>query len=358
MTAKHTIPLLLTLSFSPATFAQSTTPYFEMDAFLLSEPIAIDALSNNWEGEYHPDGEHQIASIWVEAGLKKGSWSFGALYREEHQLKFSPDTADLYYTVENDNDLTPGRRYDLDLNAYRFRGVGARLSKQFQPSSTLQVSVGTSLFQASNLLNGNLSGSAIADTFNQYEYQFDVDYSYDEDVLFGRRGVEAPTGIGLAVDLSAIWEPRKNLRFSANIKDLAGAIRWKDAPFTKATADSDRITLNDNGFSQVNPVLSGNIGSKSSYTQTLKPSANLSAAYRFTQSPYTASVKSKHYDELNLLAVGGSRKLGSGELALHYWPQIETLEAKFQGKRFGMSIGLDNIDLSEAQAVWLSMKYH
>jgi hypothetical protein len=357
MTAKHAIPLLLALSVSPAVFAQSTTPYFEMDAFLLSEPIAIDALSNDWDAEYHPDGEHQIASIWVEAGIKRGSWSFGALYREEHQLLFSPDTAELYYTVENDKDLDAGRRYNIDLNAYRFRGVGARVSKQFKPSNSLQVSVGTSLFQASNLLEGNLSGSALADTSNQYEYQFDVDYSYDEDVLFGRRDVEGPTGIGLAVDLAAVWKPRENIQFSAKIKDLAGAIRWKDAPFTKATANSDSVVLNDNGFSQVNPILSGSIGSKSSYTQTLKPSADLAAAYQFAQSPYTASLKSKHYEELNLIALGGSRKLGSGELALHYWPQIETLEANFQGKRFGMSIGLDNMDLSEAQAVWLSMKY-
>lgn len=340
---------------SSTVFADAVEPYLKTDAFVLSEPISIDAALNEWAGTYQTDGKNQIASMWLETGVKKGDWSYGALYREEHQIGFSSDTADLYYAVANDNDLTPGRQYTLDLDAYRFRALGARVSRSFEASDNLKITAGASLFHASNLLDGALSGIASADSDDQYGFNFAVDYQYDEDVLLDRPGVESPHGIGLSLDFNLHWQASNKLQIHADVKDLIGAIYWKDVPFTTATATSEIVTVDEDGFSQVNPVLSGVEGYHDNYTQTLRPTANLSAQYQLSHSPYFASVKSKHYQNLSLFGVGGSRNLAGGNVTLHYWPEIKTLEAKYQSKRFSLSLGLDDFQLSDAHAFWLSL---
>lgn len=353
---KH-LPLLILLSLPVTAIAEPFKPYIEMHSFLLSKPTSLDSTRNQWQGKYHPNGDKQIASIWFESGLKNQNWSVGLLYREEYRLDFSNDAADLYYTVENNLDLDTNRSYDIAVDAYRFRGIGARVSKYFEPNNKLQASIGASLFSASKLLEGNLSGSALANANDEYQYYLTGDYRYTEDILFERKNIEQPTGVGLALDLNLSWRPSKKWQLDANIKDLAGAIFWKDAPYTEATANSETVQVDENGFTTVNPVLSGREGYLSSFTQKLKPVANLQIGYHLNNANYSASIKTMHSDNLNLYALGGSRPLSNGKLALHYWPQIQTLEADYQGKKYGFSLGLDKLDLSEVRTFWLSLKY-
>lgn len=357
MTLRPHSLLLLALFLSNTTNADTISPYVKFDAFLLSEPVALDAISKDWNTNYHPHGENQIASVWIESGIKKGAWSYGALFREEHQLSFSSDTADLYYTVANDLDLTTNRRYQLDLDTYRFRGYGARVSRHFKTSDKLKFTLGSSIFYASNVLSGSLSGSARANSADEYTYDFEVDYQYDKDILIDRKGTEPPNGIGLAVDVSMQWKATKQLQINADIKDLAGMIYWKDVPYTKAVANSDTVTVDNNGFSHVDPILTGIEGYKSSYMQRLKPSANLAAEYSISNSPYSFTVQGKHYENLNLFSVGGGKETGLGKVSLHYWPQIDTTEARYQSKDFGLSLAMDNLDLSDTRTFWLTVNY-
>ena len=346
------------LSTMPAPLlADTLKPFFHAETFLHSEPIALDAVDKQWEGTYHPNGNKQLASVWVESGVKKGNWSLGLLYREVHQLNFDSETADLYYTVENNQSLIAGQQYQLDLDAYRYRGAGVRVNRHFEPTPTLQLSAGTSLFVASNIMDGSLTGSAKANADDDYEYFITGDYLYSEDVLFGRKNLDKPTGLGLSLDLSLDWQPNPQWHATASIKDLAGAIFWKDVPYTEATANSATTSIDESGFTQVNPVLTGFEGYQDSHTQRLKPTIDLRLDYQARENSPAVSLKYKHIDSLNLFALGGSRAVGRGKLALHYWPQIETLEADYQGKKLGVSMAIDDMDISEARTFWLSLSY-
>lgn len=328
-----------------------------MDSFFLSEPTAISAARKQWNGQYHPNGDKQIGSLRVESGVKKGDWSIGLLYKQEYQVHFDSDTADLYYSIENNTDLTTNRRYKIDLESYAYRGFGARLSKHFKPTKNLDLLVGGSVFSASHMQEGNLSGSALANADDEYEFEFDVDYNYSEDILFKRKNNDKPDGLGLSLDLDLNWRPSKRLQLNANINDLAGAIFWRNVTYTQATANSDTVTVDDQGFTKVNPVLSGVEGYHSSYTQRLRPSANINIDYGLNNPIYSASFKSKHYKDVNLFAIGGRRNLGDSKLALHYWPQIRTLETAYASKRFELTLGLDDLNLSNSRAFWLSLKF-
>ncbi|RVU84404.1 hypothetical protein EOL70_13045 [Leucothrix sargassi] len=335
----------------------SAQPYVDMDSFFSSEPISLKAIDDDWQGEYHPNGEKLTASVWLESGFKKNGWALGALYREEHLYNFTSDTADLYYTISNDADLDPNRTYNIALDAYRFRGLGLRLANEYPITPKLNVSVGGSLFSASKVLEGSLTGSASAETSDTYDYQFEGDYVYDKDVLFGRPNTKAPNGIGLALDVGLDWKPTKQSQIKLNIRDLAGAIHWKDAPYTVAQANSDNVTTDEDGFSSVNPILSGFEGYRSSYTQHLEPSANLSAQYQPTGSRYTASAKLKYINDDVFYAIGGQKAFANSQLALHYWPNINTLEMGWSGKQLDLSLAIDDVDFSDARTFWLSLTY-
>ena len=349
-------PVLL-IAFMLPTVAADTTKFVNVDSFILSEPIAIDAVDSDWDASYHPNGEKQVASVWLESGIKKGKWSYSALFREEQQLDFSSSAADLYFTIANDKELTTDRLYKIELDAYRFRSYGARVGRHFTPSHKLNVTIGTSLFYASKLISGSLSGQASADSADEYHFNFDADYFYHEDIILGRKGTTAPDGIGLTLDLDLNWKPTDRIKINAKLKDLAGAIYWKDVPFTEAVANSDTATVDSNGFSQVDPALVGLEGYKSSYTQSLRPSANLSADFALSNSPYTASIKSKHYKNVNLFSLGGSKSSQNRKLALHYWPQIQTIEANYKSKYFDLSLGLDDLNFSDTRTFWLTVQY-
>lgn len=304
------------------------------------------------------DGERLSASVWAETGVKKGHWSLGAIYREEQHLRFSKDTAELFYSIETNQDLNTGRHYEIDLNTYRFRGHGIRVARHMTPSKNVKLTLGTSLFQASNLLDGDLQGSATANSDDEYQYQFGIDYHYNKDLIFERRGTSSPKGLGVALDMSLTWQPSERVKLSAEVTDLIGTIRWRDAPYTKANTNPRTSIIDETGLSQVNPVLSGIEGTDSSHTQALKPSADFSGLYKLRNTAYTASTKLKYTNDLTLFAVGGLKQISGSTVGLHYWPQVGVLEAHYQGKQLGISLGADSLNLSKSHAIWLSLTYH
>lgn len=330
-------------------------PFITFDTFLHSDSSSLDALDNHWQNSYTAGGKNQTASLWFEVGIKKNQWSFSRLYREEHELEYHFDTADLYNDLENERTLETGRQYRIDLNAKRFRAKGLRIAYQAQPFNTLQLTVGGSLFYSSKLLDGSLTGFATANSTNDYDYNVNIDYYYDEDVLLDRSGTSAPKGIGVAIDINATWDINQQTQLSASIKDLAGLIRWKNAPFTQAQLTSDIKTVSSDGFIEVNPALSGIEGTDKHFTQPLNAYGTLDLRYTLNHSNKTLLVKSRHYHNFSHLGLGGEIALGKHHIGLAFWPQTHVIETMYQTKNYAVTFGIDDIDFSKTQTLWFSI---
>ena len=330
-------------------------PFISFDTFLHSDSSSLDALDNHWQDAYTAGGKNQTASLWFEIGVKKNQWSFSSLYREERELEYHFDTADLYNGLENERTLDAGRRYQIDLTAKRFRAKGLRIAYQAQPFSTLQLTVGGSVFSSSKLLDGSLTGFATANSTNDYDYNAEIDYHYDEDVLLDRSDTSAPKGIGVAIDINAIWNINEQTQVSASIKDLAGVIRWKDVPFTQAQLTSDVKTVSSDGFIEVNPALSGIEGTDKRFTQRLNAYGTLDLRYSLNHSNKTLLVKSRHYHNFSHLGLGGAVALGNHKLGFTFWPQTHVIETMYQTKNHAITFGIDTIDFSKTQTLWLSI---
>lgn len=331
--------------------------YFKSSTFLYSEPVSLKTIRNDWQGKYWNNGEKQIGKSRTEAGVTNGKWSFAGIYREDYYINFTTDTADLYYGVENNQPIDRTTPYKLSLDAYRYRGKGLQVKRAFSFSPSLHANIGLNLFKASNLLDGNLEGQAEATASDSYDFQIDVNSQYAEDPLFDRQLDDTVSGTGLALDADITWQVTPELRASLKAEDIAGFIRWKNVPFTSSEANSNNVTVNDTGFTQVNPILSGVEGYNSHFTQSLKPSVEGTVRYAFKEYPYAADVTLKHYDGLNLFGVGLEKPNRYGGVRIKYWPAINTAELNISHKRIGFTLAVDNIDVDNIRTAWLSLSY-
>ena len=347
--------MLLTSMIASTSNSSDYKPFLKMDAFLLGNPV-IDSVLQSDEGKFDKEGDQQIGSLWIEAGIRKDQWLLSALYREEYQLDYHPDTADLYNSIENTQTLDTGRTYHVDLQAVRFSAKGIRIAREFTVSPNLKISIGSSLFQSSDLINGHITGLASATSNQDYNFNVDVDYHYNEDTLFDRPNVIASKGTGLSFDLTSTWKINEKLNLSTEIKDLVGAIRWRSAPFTKATATSDVKTFTPEGFVEIEPALQGIEGYDDSYIQHLKPHGDINLSYQYNDRT-TALLHSKHYPGQSLFGIGVQKAFKQSQAGIVVWPQTQTVEVKYKQGNFGFSIGLDHLNLSDAQTLWLSFNY-
>ncbi len=330
-------------------------PFITFDTFLHSDSSSLDARDNHWQNAYTAGGKNQTASLWFEVGIKKNQWSFSSLYREEHQLEYHPDTAELYNGLENERNLETGRRYQIDLTAKRFRAKGLRIAYQAHPFNTLQLTIGGSLFSSSKLLDGSLTGFATANSANDYDYNANIDYYYDEDILLDRSGTNAPKGIGVAIDINAQWNINQQTQLSATVKDFVGLIRWKNAPFTQAELTSDVKTVSSDGFIEVEPALSGIEGTNKHFTQSLNAYGTLDLHYTLNNSNKTLLIKSRHYHNFSHLGLGGEIALGNHQFGLTFWPQTHVIETMYQTQNHAVTFGIDDINFSKTQTLWLSV---
>jgi len=332
-------------------------PYINSDNFLYSEPVSLITIKKNWNGKYYAGGKKQIGKFHTEIGLRSEKWSISGIYREDRYLNFTTDTADLYHGIENNRSIDRTTPYTLGIDAYQFKGKGLQVKRSVTFSKYLNSNIGISLFKASNLLDGNITGHAVTSSDNKYDFDFEIDSNYSKDQLFDRKVKSKVSGTGVTLDADLNWKPTKELSISLAAKDIIGIIRWKNVPNTSAEVNSRNVIVNETGFTEVNPVLNGIESYKSHYTQSLKPSMEAKLNYDFRQSPYEVNANFKHFEGLDFFGVGLSKQSAFGKAQFNYWPRVKTAELKLKHKNIGFSLGLDDLNLKNTRSAWLSISY-
>lgn len=326
--------------------------FARLDSFNYSEPVSLDAALNDWQGRFY-GGERQWSSQWLETGYRHQDWSLSALYRRDFWLDFSGDTAELYYRTERRLPLQAGRRYEIDVRAYGFSARGVRGGWRQRPLPGLSLAWGLSLFNAGDLLDGRLHGQATALADTDYAYDVSVDYAYDEDRLFERQA-EAPDGTGLSLDLRLAYAPSSHMTLRATVIDLLGAIRWREAPYTRATAVSDRQGFDDTGYIIVKPAISGIEGYHARYIQRLEPRLHL-VLESVLNERLTGSLQYRYQFGQPLLGIGASTPWREGVIAAQVWPAVSALGLSLRQGRFDVGLTLDGVGPGEVRMLWLNV---
>lgn len=271
---------LVLLWFSTAqVLAGEYQPYLDLRSQFYSQPIAIKSIIDDWKPPFK-GGDKALSYNRAETGVHWRNWQFGVLERYEYFLEFSPETAELFYLVENRLPLETGKQYALRIKVQQQRTRGLRLGyRHVFDNNKFALGLGAAFLQGKTLTEGDIQGSAHVTAENDYDFQFDVDYFYSRDVLFDR-DVRAPRGNGYSLDIKLEWDPNEQFSAQLDIVDMLGEIFWTDTPYTRATGTSENKRYDENGYVRYDPIISGTETNKN-FTQTLQRKVFLNARYRW-----------------------------------------------------------------------------
>ena len=344
--------LLLSLFLWTPVCLAGTAPYVVIDLFTYSEPVTVADVINNRNGEFS-GGEIALTHNWAEVGATYNNFGIGILGRYDYDLEFSEDTAEFYYLINNKKPLPTGRMFDLSLDAKHTHSEGVRLSYLYQLNKKTNITLGLSYLRGVWMTEGNAQGQGVALAENDYDFEFNVDYYYSEDLILERR-VDAPSGDGYSIDFALDWTVVNNLNLNLRIIDLLGRIYWDYAPFTTATATSDVKEYDDDGYLIYQPVLSG-YETNADFTQVLQPQIKALLNYRWTpRLSAEAAIQSYHvadFYQLGLRYYFGT----TSSISTRYTFDTHAISIAYNMRYFNIMLISDALDFIEAHTLGLSL---
>lgn len=221
-----------------------------------AENISIDA----WMDDLHTDdtspGDNAFTRNASEVGVAFGSMSFAAFSRQDYYLNFSQDTFDLVYQDKNKIPFDTSRRYDIHLDVAHVQISGAKVGYDFSPLKNLQTRIELNVFDAKEVLFGELNGYLMMDN-KKIKGDLLLDYNYTEDVVLDRPKTPPASGHGRSIDLELWWQPIDAVNVHLLAEDIYSQIKWSQTPFTQATITTVRTITNKDGSVRRMPSISG-----------------------------------------------------------------------------------------------------
>ncbi|MDH5545384.1 MAG: DUF5723 family protein [Gammaproteobacteria bacterium] len=327
-------------------FASPASLYLEQQGFANSEAVPLSFISKKWQSD-HQTGEFSEGLLEIENGVRIGDAGYAFLYRYDIQAKYHPDTIDFFFNVKNRLPLEDGRTYTLAMEINQFRAFGVRGFRRMHVKKNLSFDIGVSLLRAHFVTLGSMRGEVSSLTAPDYDFNFDVDYSYSEDYLFDRP-VQGPTGWGVATDVTVRWKPLSQLDIEFAVQDALGFIVWPEAPHTQASADSSVKRYDENGYQYYQPVMSGK-ESHQRVTQQLRPRIRLSSTYAsrmgFLATGQIFTIRYQTY-----LDTGIGYKIGNTQLVLSRIWGAGAYQLSVRGKYWHLAIAADHSELDKTHS--------
>lgn len=346
--------ILLSSQASICAAKQIPQPYLALESESYGGPVSVWGALQGWRGDYRDD-DREWTRNWFEVGAKFDHWSLGLLYRYEMSLRFSMNAAQLYYRLANHLPLSQSTPYQVSVSADGFAAEGIRAAFRLNPLYSLNTMVGLSVFNASHLQYGTLSGIATAVSPKDYNYNARVDYRYSKDKLFGFSAT-APNGYGFAVDLSVGGYYNDWFDWRCRVRDLLGLIHWRNVPHTVATASSQQKQYDSQGYVHVDPLVSGQRSVDRSFNQILHPKLETDVTF-LRQYNWRPQLSMQRLYGMTLYGVGFTTKISNTGFAFNFWPQSRTIKLRLSRKswHFGLGLTPGSAGWHQTQTLWLSL---
>lgn len=329
-----------------------TGTYVRAQSLSYSEPVPVAGYFNNWHTPFY-GGERALTYNYAESGVTRGPWELGLVARYDYAMRFNTDTADLYYRLDNHLPLPPGRAYTVDLRVEHFAAYGLRTGYSYPVTPTLELGVGLSYLEGTELIDGTINGAATAISTNNYDYDAAVDYRYSRDVLF-KRQVGAPEGRGFSLDFHLDWHSDR-ARMELRVTDLLAYLFWHNAPYTLANATSDTKRFDANNYVVIDPTLSGVEGNRS-FTQRLPPRALLGLKYSLNKR--LDAVGDIYYTSIKTFARAGlGYALMGGQAQGLYNPDTGAVTLRYRTATFGIGLTSDSVVLQTARTLGFDLRW-
>jgi hypothetical protein len=350
MTRNSFLSFLLLFALNGAVYAGEAQLYLQAESFSNSEPVTIEAIMGEWDSAYHR-GNSALTVNRFEVGFGYKGWQIGLGERLDYLARFSEETAEILYRTNNHLPLDPGRSYSLLLDVEQAHSRSLRVGYTQTLGRGFELSLGAALLRGIRLTSGRLSGQVQAVSETDYNFSFDVDYFYSQDALFYRQ-TESPSGTGYSMDLALTWEPNERVRLGLQANDLLARIRWKDAPYTRAQANSQNKSYDDDGYVIYLPVISGFEGNED-YTQVIPRKLHFMAQYRAGESVWLV-LEADDYDVEQYSRFGLALVDQGSRWEFLYDVVNEAPSLRYRSDYFSLGVLADSISLDSVRTLGIN----
>lgn len=350
--------------FGPAFFfiisgiSPTLAPAYEMfgrfESQFVSEPEPINTTLEDWGKEFD-SGRRQWAVAHVEVGVRRSGVEVSLLSRALADLRMNNDAVRFYGKIKRKEPLPEGERVPVSVRVNGFAGTGLRLG-YLHRDNNWYLRGGMSLFRTRYLMSGGLDGSFTALAENDYGFEAEVDYVYYRDVIFDRPDVEKSQGLGWSFDLATAWQMTERWSVEVQAEDLFAGIRWEDAPFTEAQANTDNKSYDEDGYAVFSPTISGREGYLDTFRQTLDPRFRAGVNYQIGS--WSAHLRSQYQFGYGIVGMGvGHRFLSGVAVQGLIWPGLNALGVTLDYGLLSVSVSADDLEWQNMRAASLAVSY-
>jgi hypothetical protein len=331
-----------------------------LQAFTFSDPIPVRGLMDRWQGDFTPRNDKQQAYGQWGGGFSwsEGPWRVG-IWDDSHLLfESSRDAATLLWLTKRKFEVPVGTTFKVWLTAKGIRRTGSSASRSWElwrsGEAWLSAGAGLRFWTATGLQIGRIEGTALATSPKQYDYNLQVDYSYNQNRLYDLT-VPSPRGWGASADVGFV-AGLSHWQMEAAVRDLGGTTRWTDLPMTLATARSNRYRVDENGFRNPQPTIEGWEELRTTH-QNESPAWMSTLAWRPTNG-CQATCRFERVASLSLLDLEGAIPITSNLVSTfshEFRTGLWAAGLRFPRGRF--RIGSTSIRYEQAHALFLEMGY-
>lgn len=339
--------------FPVAAFCSEPGMFARFESRLFSEPESIKNTIDDWGGDFGR-GKRQWGVGYMGVGVRNGGVEISAFARALIDFRFNSDAAVFFGKISREERLRSGESVPVSFKSNSFSGKGLRLGYVRELGST-SFSIGASVIHARHLVAGTLNGSFSAPTESSFSFDADVDYNFYRDFLFDRKDAANPHGWGLGFDFSSSWKFSDDWLLTVEADDLFARIVWDDAPRTVARATTDQERVSGQGFTQLDPLLSGTEGFDD-FTQKLD--ARYAASVDWEPGLWSLHLRGRHQFGYGIIGAGAGYRFTSGlSVRAVHWARIDSLELELDWRRWRASLSLDNVKVDDVHAFTIGISY-
>lgn len=319
-----------------------------------SDSLPFYSLANEMNAPYQK-GEIAYTQNTVTLGFSKGFFNMAGIVRYDYNLDFNHDGLQLVYNSLNGIDAAQKTTYNPEIRVNHMRAEGLKVGAHYPVLNRLDVGLALSLLRTSDLLYGDINGTATVDNNNNYSGKINLNYAYDQDLLLERK-VSGVNGFGYALDLNLNYKPTENLEINIMAKDLASRIRWKKAPYTQATANTATSTIASDGSFNVAPTLLG-IESFRTVEQVFPVFLQLNSMYRF-QKNIEVGVNASQIYQTYMPELQLGRFNPYSHYGVKYDLKTNGLGVYYSRNKFKFNLLADALDYKKMQKLDLAISYY
>ena len=302
---------------------------------------------DNWK--YQPSHSASNAFSQSEWGMK-GQWqhfTFSASQRFDYFVQTNPATAYSYFTLKNDQALTPDQTYDVELKWLHQQSEGIRLGYVWQITNfSAEIKLGYWQLTSSrkSKIKGQLGSDATGDVSSNL---FLTEFYSEQNFLKRQNNNQWNTqGKGFTLDVNADWKITNNIAFTLEWQDIYSRFNVADNGYSEGEINTHGTYINSVGGLAYLPLYRGKEITKDNvFSMPSKVSAELT----YTTQSLNYLIRFKQQGYVDFYYIGTEWQNEKSKLRLYVDVKNWSPEIQYEWRYLSARITFDDLQLEKAK---------